>query len=547
MKLNLFAVGATIVSLFGYIPVCTAQSSAFSYQGRLNVSGVPVSGLYDLQFTIYGSAIAGPAVSAPLTNSPILVSNGLFAVTLNFGSGVFNGADRWLEIGARPTGVPSPFTILSPRQQILTTPYAVRAANLSGTITSAQITGSVPASQLGGTLNDAQLSTNVALVNGNQTFSGANNFTSGNNTFVGNGAGITGINANQITDGILDGGRLPDNVAKLTGCQNFTDDEGTGPALKLVGQGTNNWIIISNGAIFLPPFALPNEEDGADAIRGGIYFASAGNTGPNIGNNHYILNLVHRGTPGGQLLLSHDNIVLEENLGLITLGNDGNDGGAILIRYDDAFGTHVSQGQKGHAKPLIFSARTKDAAGTLYSAYAAIVAFHGGTPVNYPGGYALGTGGLAELHFYSKSPDPVVGGLDETNAKEMGRMETNGWNFKGTMTYQKSTVSVNTGTNYVLDFGTNHYIEINLNTSPVRFTTTNPHGGSNNVQKVTLILHAGSNSRQVTFPPWKVVSESGTAVLPTNLAALTTTVVRLEILGDGGDTQTLAKFERYSN
>jgi len=148
------------------------------------------------------------------------------------------------------------------------------------------------------------------------------------------------------------------------------------------------------------------------------------------------------------------------------------------------------------------------------------------------------------LAFYTASPWPGFGSTF-TGGLEMGRMETNGWNFRGTMTYQKSTVAVNSGTNYVLDFGTNNYIEVNINTSPVRFSTVNPHGGSTNVQSLNLILHAGVSSRNVVFPAWKVLSPTGTASAPTNLPALSTTVVRLEVLGAGGDTNTLARFESY--
>jgi hypothetical protein len=63
-----------------------------------------------------------------------------------------------------------------------------------------------------GTLTDAQLSTNVALLNASQTFTGSNNFSgvimAGNpanvftGSFSGNGGGLTNLAANAIAGGI---------------------------------------------------------------------------------------------------------------------------------------------------------------------------------------------------------------------------------------------------------------------------------------------------------------------------------------------------------
>src|SRR5882762_3750706 len=107
-----------------------AQSTAFTYQGRLNDGASSASGSYDLRFTIYDAVTNGAAVSGSLTNSAAGVTNGLFTVTLDFGAGVFTGADRWLEIGVRTNGSGA-FVTLSPRQQITATPYAVRALEAS--------------------------------------------------------------------------------------------------------------------------------------------------------------------------------------------------------------------------------------------------------------------------------------------------------------------------------------------------------------------------------------------------------------------------------
>jgi hypothetical protein len=78
-----------------------AQTSAFTYQGRLTENGTPATGIYDLQFTIYDAANAGSVIGNPLTNSTVAVSNGLFTVTLDFGAGVFDGSDRRRQIGVR--------------------------------------------------------------------------------------------------------------------------------------------------------------------------------------------------------------------------------------------------------------------------------------------------------------------------------------------------------------------------------------------------------------------------------------------------------------
>src|SRR5208283_296750 len=100
-----------------------AQGTAFSYQGRLNDNGTPANGSYDLSFTVCDALTNGNLVAGPLTNAATGVTNGLFALTLDFG-GVFNGSNYWLEIAARTNGG-NAFTTLSPRQPITPTPYAM--------------------------------------------------------------------------------------------------------------------------------------------------------------------------------------------------------------------------------------------------------------------------------------------------------------------------------------------------------------------------------------------------------------------------------------
>ena len=160
-------------------PSTFAQGTAFTYQGRLNDGANPANGIYDLRFAIYNGDIGGTPLGGLLTNSATGVSNGLLTVTLDFGN-QFPGAARWLEIGVRSNGGGA-FSVLSPRQQIRATPYAITAGNVTGPVAAANITGTLPVTQL-----PPSVVTNGA--------SGVN-FTG---TFSGNGAGITGVNVSTL-------------------------------------------------------------------------------------------------------------------------------------------------------------------------------------------------------------------------------------------------------------------------------------------------------------------------------------------------------------
>ena len=148
-----------------------AQGTAFTYQGHLNDGGAPANGDFDLTFSLW-DAVSGPTqVGGSLTNSATAVSNGWFTVTLDFGAGVFPGANRWLEIGVRTNGA-GEFAALSPRQPITATPYALTAGNLTGTVASSQLTGTISANNIGaGTITTPMLA--AGAVGSNQLAAGA--------------------------------------------------------------------------------------------------------------------------------------------------------------------------------------------------------------------------------------------------------------------------------------------------------------------------------------------------------------------------------------
>jgi hypothetical protein len=118
----------TLTALLTLARVVCGQGTAFTYNGRLNDNGAPANGNYDLRFTLYDAEVGMNGVAGPLLVTPVAVANGLFSVRVDFGARVFSGPARWLEISVRPVGV-GDFTSLAPRQEVTSSPYAIRAAS----------------------------------------------------------------------------------------------------------------------------------------------------------------------------------------------------------------------------------------------------------------------------------------------------------------------------------------------------------------------------------------------------------------------------------
>jgi len=107
-----------------------AQTSIFTYQGRLSDGGTAANGTYDLEFKLYDALTFGNLQGSPntITKAGVNVINGIFTVQLDFGAGAFPGADRFLDIGVKHPA-DSSYTPLLPRQQLTSTPYAIRSTS----------------------------------------------------------------------------------------------------------------------------------------------------------------------------------------------------------------------------------------------------------------------------------------------------------------------------------------------------------------------------------------------------------------------------------
>ena len=141
-----------------------AQGTAFTYSGRLWDHGAPANGAYDLSFTAYDSSTGGNLVSGPVTQAPVAVSNGVFTVIIDLGDGTFTGPMIWLEIGVRANGDTKAYVVLSPRQELTPTPYAIYSEQ-SGWAAYSPKAGTAN-SLINGVVSASQLNTTTAPAGG---------------------------------------------------------------------------------------------------------------------------------------------------------------------------------------------------------------------------------------------------------------------------------------------------------------------------------------------------------------------------------------------
>ncbi len=111
----------------------TEMGTAFTYQGRLTDNGVPADDDYDFQFKLCDD----PAAACQVAGTAVVdyvddhqVDDGLFTVEVDFGSDVFNGRARWLELAVRAGASTGAYTTLTPRQKLTPTPHALALPGL---------------------------------------------------------------------------------------------------------------------------------------------------------------------------------------------------------------------------------------------------------------------------------------------------------------------------------------------------------------------------------------------------------------------------------
>jgi hypothetical protein len=110
----------------------SAQSTAFTYQGRLKNGTQLATGLHDFRFTLFNAASGGVPIGSPQCVDNIFVTEGLFTAAIDFGQQFVTTDGRFLQIEVRAdSGLtcsnPAGLLLLGPRQPLTAAPYALYA------------------------------------------------------------------------------------------------------------------------------------------------------------------------------------------------------------------------------------------------------------------------------------------------------------------------------------------------------------------------------------------------------------------------------------
>lgn len=132
-----------IAVIFFGVALAAAQTTEFTYQGRLMDGSLPANASYDLEFKLFDVDTGGAELGTQTRNG-VAVANGIFTVRLDFGV-QFTGSARWLEIAVKPAGGPT-FTPLNPRQPVTSAPYSIKSRN-ADTASNSTMLGSIAANQ----------------------------------------------------------------------------------------------------------------------------------------------------------------------------------------------------------------------------------------------------------------------------------------------------------------------------------------------------------------------------------------------------------------
>ncbi len=140
---------ASVLCLSAPAADADVSEQGISYQGRLILDGVPVTGTADVVFNLYDQPEGGTLLNNPLVSN-IAVAKGLFSTHVNFNPAFFDGQDLWLELAVRSPAGSGSFVTISPRQAVRATGYSHYSTDGGGWVREGnQTTFADPVAQVG--------------------------------------------------------------------------------------------------------------------------------------------------------------------------------------------------------------------------------------------------------------------------------------------------------------------------------------------------------------------------------------------------------------
>ena len=280
---------------------------------------------------------------------------------------MFTGANLWLEIAVRTNGGDS-FTVLTPRQQLTPTPYALFANSASNAVVAASAS-SVAATNITGIIPATEL-TMAIVTNG---ASGVN--LSG--AFSGSGAGLTNLSSAAITAG----GGVTNNATasiyvrpQLTGVALWADPltitatnnqplasvaDSSGNGNTLYNGTANNVLYSATGINGCPGFGFPAIYNGSMAL---ISYALTNQLWTPAMNTNSCITMVFKDNAEGTIPSAYL-YAAGTNLTDVAVAYDvGHSGGALYI-YS---ALQNRQNLQGSHQPYVFSMRIKNGLADLW-------------------------------------------------------------------------------------------------------------------------------------------------------------------------------------
>lgn len=298
----LLAAGLAVGTL-GVASVANGQAaldSTFSYQGQLKSGLNLVEVNSDFRFTVWDSSAGGVQIAGPLNRPNTIVRDGVFSVSLDFGTAPFNGENRFLQIEVRSPAGAGAFTTLAPRQKMQATPYAMQAqsGNAPFNVQAPGSTNSVFMNPDGGTfvrsaragVVESQLRTNGSRGSGLQFDASAGGLAAFMGSDARDGNGFLGLfpNGGGTLDGTVDIDADDDNDP-ANGIQNGAID------LRSTGTGGSGGIVRLRNADNSPTLQATG---GASAGGANVQLFNAGTANDVVSLAENFI-----ATPGGRLHL----------------------------------------------------------------------------------------------------------------------------------------------------------------------------------------------------------------------------------------------------